>query len=239
MALDLPEPTFRHVLYPAYKGSRPTMPEDLLCQMPYVPLMAEALYVTPVAHAGYEADDVIGALSKQAESKGWSVVIVASDKDMAQLVSPQISLYDPIKDQYSTEADIQARWGVAPSQMVDLLSLMGDKIDGVPGVKGIGKKIAGQLIAQFGTLDHLLMHLDEVASPVVREALRASAETVRCSRLLIALDVDCPVTFEPEQFACRPADHARLIPLCQELELSRLLRRLTDWASAPSLFPSL
>jgi len=226
VVFDTPEPTFRHAMYPDYKAHRPAMPDDLVCQIPYIHRMVTALQVPLVLQAGYEADDLIGTLARQAEAVGWRVVIVSGDKDMDQLVTPNVTRYDPMKEKTYTEADVVARWGVPPSQIIELFGLMGDATDGIPGIKGIGVKTAGPLIAQFDTVENLLAHLDEIKKPRLRAALEAGAESARLSRKLATIDVSSPVSFDPDSFARRPFDTARLLPLCRELEFTRLIQTL-------------
>ena len=154
--------TQRHEEFAAYKAQRPEMPEGMRGQVSYIHRVVEAFGLPVIRAAGYEADDLIGTLACKAEAAGLSVVIVTSDKDMFQLLTPSVRIYDPVKDKWIGEAECRARFGVAPWQVPEVMGLMGDAIDNIPGVKGIGEKTAVKLIAQFGTVDHLLERLDDV-----------------------------------------------------------------------------
>ncbi len=227
IAFDMKGPTFRHTAYEAYKAHRPEMPDPLALQLPYIHRMVEAFQIPVIMGDGFEADDLIGTLAKKGGAQGLRVVIVTGDKDMFQLVSPGTSVYDTMKEKHYTEKEILEKFGVAPAQVVEIMGLMGDSVDNIPGVKGIGEKTAIQLIQQFGTIENLLSRLDEIKKPKLRQNLEAEAETARLSRSLAVIDTGCPIDFDPERFRMQPPDFARLIPLCNELEFSNLLKGLT------------
>jgi DNA polymerase-1 len=230
VVFDAKGPTFRHAIYPDYKIHRPAMPDDLALQIPSIHRMVEAMQIPAIIQAGYEADDLIGTLARQADEAGFRVVIVSGDKDMDQLVTPNVVRYDPMKEKTFTERDVLARWGVRPSQIIELFGLMGDASDGIPGIKGIGEKTAQPLIATFGTIENLLARLDEVEKPKLRATLAAGAASARLSRTLATIDVHSPVSFDPDQYARRPLDAARLLPLCRELEFTRLIQMFSQGA---------
>ena len=227
IAFDSKGPTFRHTAYPDYKAHRPVMPDPLALQIPYIHRMVEAFRIPAIMGDGYEADDLIGTLAKKGEAKGLRVVIVTGDKDMFQLVSSGTSVYDTMKEKHYTEKEIREKFGVAPAQVVEIMGLMGDSADNIPGVKGIGEKTAIQLIQQFGTVENLLSRLDEIKKQKLRQNLEAEAETARLSRSLALIDTACPIDFEPERFRMRPPDFEKLIPLCNELEFPNLLKGFT------------
>ncbi|MFQ5780581.1 MAG: 5'-3' exonuclease H3TH domain-containing protein, partial [Nitrospiria bacterium] len=156
IAFDAKGPTSRHAAYPEYKSHRPAMPDSLEVQIPYIQKMVEAFQIPAVMEEGIEADDIIGTLARQGEAAGLQVVIISGDKDMFQLISPSVTVYDTLKEKAFTEKSIQERFGVTPSQMVEIMGLMGDAADNIPGVTGIGKKTAIQLIGTFGSIDNLL-----------------------------------------------------------------------------------
>src|SRR5689334_13544434 len=192
VAFDEKGPTLRHEEYKAYKAQRPPMPEGMSVQIPYVHRVVEALNIPALRQAGYEADDLIGTLACQAERAGYDVVIVTGDKDMFQLLTPHIRIYDPVKNKWSGEAECRERFGVEPARVVEVMGLMGDSTDNIPGVKGIGEKTATKLIAQFGTMEELLRRVVEVSTPKTRALLLEQAEIARLSRPLATIHVDCP-----------------------------------------------
>jgi DNA polymerase-1 len=146
IAFDAPGPTFRHEVFGEYKANRPSMPENLRVQVPYIKEMVAALRVPVLERGGYEADDLIGALAKKLEQEGIETIIVSGDKDLMQLISPQVTMYDPMKDKTYRTADVKERFGVPPDKVVEVMGLCGDASDNIPGVPGIGPKTAAQLI---------------------------------------------------------------------------------------------
>jgi len=227
IAFDTKGPTFRHTAYQNYKIHRPEMPDPLSLQIPYIHRMVEAFRIPVIMGDGYEADDLIGTLAKKGEAKGFRVIVVTGDKDMFQLISPGISVYDTMKEKIYTEKEIQEKFGTTPAQVVEIMGLMGDSVDNIPGVSGVGEKTAVQLVQQFGTIENLLAHLDQVKKPKLRQTLEAEAETARLSRALALIETDCPIEFDPERFRSQPPDFERLIPLCNEMEFSNILKGLT------------
>ena len=200
VAFDERGPTLRHDEFKEYKAHRPPMPEGMSAQVPLIHRVVEAMAVPVVKQAGYEADDLIGTLARKAEASGLEVVIVTSDKDMFQLLTPRTRIYDPVKDKWFAEADSLARFGVEPARVVDVMGLMGDASDNIPGVKGIGEKTAVKLITQFGTIDDLLTRVEEVTPARTKQLLVEQGDNARMSKRLATIQLDCPVEFEPEQF---------------------------------------
>jgi DNA polymerase-1 len=233
IVFDEQGPTHRHAEFKEYKAHRPPMPEGLQVQIPYIHRVVEAFGIPVVRKQGYEADDLIGTLAKQAERAGYDVVIVTGDKDMYQLISHAIRLYDPVKDQWVGEAECRERFGVGPSQVIEIMGLMGDATDNIPGVKGIGEKTAVKLIAEFGSIDNLLRNLDAVRPARVQRLLKEQAERARLSRQLATIRTDCPVEFDARAWATRPPDQERLVPLLRELEFATLLKTIRS-PSSPS-----
>ncbi len=232
MTFDTKGPTTRHTAYPEYKSHRPEMPDPLQVQIPYIHRLVEAFEIPSLMQEGLEADDLIGTLAKKGEAAGLQVVIVSGDKDMFQLISPSVTIYDSMKEKVITEETIMERFGVKPPQMIEIMGLMGDTADNIPGVKGVGKKTAIQLIGTFGSIDHLLKNLDQVKRPRLRELLASQEEEARLSRSLVTIDTDCPINFDLDRLACSPGDSEKLIPLFRELEFSALMREFQ--ASAPN-----
>lgn len=218
--------THRHEQFKDYKAQRRPMPDSLSQQVPYIHRAVDAYAIPVVKREGYEADDLIGTLALQAAGAGFDVVIVTSDKDMFQLLSPAIRIYDPVKDKVFTEEDCLARFGVAPAKMIEIMGLMGDSVDNIPGVKGIGEKTARKLIEEFQTIENLLKCLGDVKAEKLRGLLQTYGEDARRSRELATLITDCPVSFDPESFRLGEAKAEELAAMFRELEFWGLLKAL-------------
>ena len=198
-AFDLRGPTFRTELAADYKANRAPMPPDLAEQVPQVHEACEALGVPVLTHETFEADDVIGTLARRARAAGFDVAIVTGDKDFFQLVGDGVSVFNPRDPgKWYDAAGVREKFGVGPEQVIDVLALMGDSIDNVKGVPGIGEKGARDLIAAHGSLDALLEHTADVAQKRYRTALEKHAEEARTSRELVTIRTDVPVPFDPE-----------------------------------------
>jgi len=213
-SFDLPGPTFRDELAADYKANRRPMPDELAGQIPLVHKACEALGVPIITHPGYEADDVIGTMAAKATAAGYGVAIVTGDKDFFQLVGDDIRVFNP-RDEgvWYDAAGVKERFGVPPERVVDALALMGDVIDNVKGVPGIGEKGARDLISTYGSLDHLLEHAADVPQKKYREALLAHSDDARSSRELLTIRTDVPIEFEINGFKYRgPSSQA-----CYEL----------------------
>ena len=233
VAFDEKGPTLRHEEFKEYKAQRPPMPDGMKSQIPYIHQVVEALNIPVVKQAGYEADDLIGTLARQAEQVGYDVVIVTGDKDMLQLVTSHVRIYDPVKDKWSGDAECVAKFGVEPSRVIEVMGLMGDTSDNIPGVKGIGEKTAMKLIAQFGTIDELLHRLDEVTPTRVKTLLTEQADQARLSRKLATIDTQSPVEFHPESYRIKPPHETQLVELLRELEFTSLLKSLQPSPKQP------
>jgi DNA polymerase I len=203
-AFDLAGPTFRSALAADYKANRAPMPPDLIEQVPWVHRACEALGVPIITCEGFEADDVIGTIANRAADAGYHVVIVTGDKDLLQLVRDTVVVLNPRDEGIWYDAEgVQKRFGVAPERVVDVLALMGDAIDNIKGVPGIGEKGAIDLISTYGSLDRLLARAGEVPQKKYREALLSHAEDARQSRELASVRTDVPIAFDLEQFRYR------------------------------------
>ncbi|MBI4880281.1 MAG: DNA polymerase I [Planctomycetes bacterium] len=231
VAFDPKGKTFRHERYEAYKATREKTPQELIDLFPALRDLVAGFRAPIVEVAGYEADDVIATLAVQAAGAGHEVLIVTGDKDFLQIVSQGIKLYNilrPDKDvEIQGEEAARAKFGVPPEQVVDVLALMGDSSDNVPGVAGVGPKTATQLVAALGGLDEIYAHLDQVERPQLREKLAQERASAFLSRELVTLDLAAPVTFDLETFRCRGPDPARLGPLFRAFEMDSLLRRIS------------
>ena len=227
VAFDLAEPTFRDKLFAEYKAKRPPMPDDLAIQMPYVKRLCEAMRLPILAVPGYEADDIIGTLSEQAAKRKLDVYIITSDKDMLQLVGGNIRVLIPTKqDLLVDEAKVVELLGVPPGKVTDVMALMGDSIDNIPGAKGIGDKGAEELIQRFGSVEEAMKQADKVEGKRYREALQTQSEQVLISKKLATISKDAPVKLELEQLTARDPDTEALRELYAELGFTSLLKEL-------------
>lgn len=212
-AIDLPGPTFRDQLYPAYKANRQPPHPDLQAQLPLIYDLLEALRVPVVGKPGFEADDILATLARAGAARGLQVFICTNDKDCRQLIDDHVQLYNLRKHAVFDRAALLADWGITPEQVVDFQVLVGDPVDNIPGVPGIGPKTAARLLQQFGNLDNLLAHLDQVSGARQRQALQAAAPDLQRSRTLVRLVTDVPLDMDWEGWRLRPWDTPRLLHL--------------------------
>jgi len=245
VVFDTKEPTFRDKLFDKYKAKRPPMPEDLSIQLPYVRRMCEAMRLPILEFHGFEADDVIGALSKQGAKKGLGVSIVTSDKDMMQLVGGNVRVLRPGAGPDKTDlivdaAKVEELMGVPPEKVADVMALMGDSIDNIPGAKGIGEKGAKELIRRFGSAEAALDRAKEVEGKRYREALENSRDAVVMSKQLAVIDTAAPVKLVLDDLRASAPDVEALRALYRELGFTSLLRDLpaTPADRAPQGAPS-
>src|ERR1700674_2974056 len=237
VVFDTREPTFRDKLFDKYKATRPPMPDELSVQMPYVRRMCEAMRLPILEYDGFEADDVMGALAKQGENAGLEVYLVTGDKDMMQLVGGKVRVLRPGSGPNKTdlvvdEAKVEEIMGVPPNKVADVMALMGDSIDNIPGAKGIGEKGARELIGRFGSAEAALEHAAEVEGKRYREALQNSREAVLLSKQLAIIDTAAPVKLVLDDFALREPDVEALRALYSELGFTSLLRDLPAASTA-------
>ena len=234
LAWDGPGPTFRHERYPDYKATRKPMPEELLGQIEPVERMAQALGLPVIEIPGMEADDVMATLARRAERDGFDVVLVTGDKDLVQLVSDRVRILAPLRrgeDYAWIDRDaVLERWGVPPEHIVDLLALMGDTIDNVPGVPGIGEKTADELMRGFGSLEGIYANLESVKKPSVRARLEAHRAQAFLSRELVTVKTDCEVKVGWEDLRVSPIRREAFREIVTRYELRGLERRIADLA---------
>src|SRR5215207_830584 len=236
------EKTFRHETFADYKANRLQMPDDLAKQMPYILRLCEVLNIPVINYPGYEADDVIGTLAKQVAEKQLQAVIVSNDKDMCQLVtdpyiicmrqnSQVVKRKEPVPPiEWCDEAWVENKFGVPADKLVDLLGLMGDSIDNIPGAPGIGSKGAVQIIQQFGSIEAALAGWESVKHKTYRESLRDNADLIRQSRELARIRVDLDVPLNLDEIKARPVDRLAAYELFHELEFAALTREYADAA---------
>jgi len=229
---DAPGPTFRDRLFTEYKANRPAIPAELDAQVPFIRRIVPALGFAVCEEVGVEADDVIGTLACRAVEQGCDVVVVTGDKDMIQIVGEHVTLWDTMRDRWTRVEDVQRRFGLEPRQLVDVMALMGDATDNVPGVEGIGEKTAVALIRHFGGLERVLASPGDAAGAGIRGAARIAAalergaQQARMSRELVAIRCDLPLAFELEPMRYAGPDPTSLRPLLAELEFFSLLREI-------------
>jgi len=224
---DKARKTFRNDIYPDYKAHRPDPPEDLIPQFALVREATEAMNVPAVQMENYEADDLIATYATEAAEKGMDVTIVSSDKDLMQLVSDRITLWDGMKDKSIGADEVVEKFGVGPDKVVEVQALAGDSTDNVPGVQGIGIKTAAELINQYGDLETLLEKADEIKQPKRREKLIEQADLARISKQLVTLKIDVPVELRLGDFRKRQPDPEKLLAFLKEQEFKTLVSSIS------------
>ena len=231
IVFDTTKPTFRDKLFESYKAHRPPMPDEMTIQLPFVRRLCEGLRLPIVEYDGYEADDVIGTMAKQAAGKNLDVLVISNDKDMMQLVNDGVRVLrtgsggakaDTIVDAKKVEEIL----GVPPGKVIDLMALLGDTVDNIPGAKGIGEKGATELIQKYGSVESALEHAPEVSNKRYREALQQQKEQVLLSKQLATIECDVPVTLELEKLKYGDPDASALYVLYRELGFNSLLKEL-------------
>lgn len=225
VALDTKGPTFRHKLYKAYKANRPPAPEDLRVQIPYIREVVKGLRVPLLEQAGYEADDVMGTIVRLAEQRDFRTILITGDKDFRQLLSPQTTMWDPMKDHTTDYPSFKERFGLEPAQWIDVMGLSGDSSDNIPGVPGIGEKTASQLIQTFGSMESLFSDLEKVSRKKLRETLEEHRDQALLSRQLVLIDTHVPISVELESLAHVQPDNAVLGRLFKDLEFRSLQKQ--------------
>ncbi len=225
---DYSSKTFRNELYPEYKANRTAPPEDLVPQFGLIRQATRAFNLPCVEKAGFEADDLIATYARLAEQAGGDVTIVSSDKDLMQLVTPSVSMYDSMKDKQISIPEVIEKWGVPPEKMIDLQSLTGDSTDNVPGIPGIGPKTAAQLLEEFGDLDTLLARASEIKQNKRRENIIAFAGQTKISRELVTLKTDVPLDVDLDALVLEPQNGPKLIGFLKAMEFTSLTRRVAE-----------
>jgi 5'-3' exonuclease len=228
IAFDGPGPTMRHREFPAYKANRPAMPDSLVVQIPFIHRVVDAMGVPRLMISGEEADDILGTIAVRAAGQAYQVRVVTSDKDLLQLVGERIVVRDPLTQRTTGPAEVESRFGIPPRLVPDLLALMGDASDNIPGIPGVGEKTARDLLRRFGSLEAVLTRLAEVERPKLREALAAHADQARLSHRLATLRTDLDVPWGVGDLARRGPNTSVLLALFRELEFSRLVQQFSQ-----------
>ncbi|MGH6740118.1 MAG: 5'-3' exonuclease, partial [Bradyrhizobium sp.] len=227
---DKSEITFRNKLYPDYKAHRPPAPDDLIPQFALIREAVRAFDLPCLEQAGFEADDLIATYTRLACERGAIATIVSSDKDLMQLVTDKVTMYDTMKDRRIGIAEVIEKFGVPPEKVVEVQALAGDSTDNVPGVPGIGIKTAAQLIVEYGDLEELLLRAGEIKQPKRREALIENAEKARISRQLVLLDDKVDLDVPLDDLAVHEPDARKLIAFLKAMEFSTLTRRVAEYS---------
>lgn len=226
VAFDLPGPTFRHKMFEPYKANREAQPEDITLAFPYIESIVRAFNVPVATCEGFEADDVIGTLAKQAEKEGFKVYMVTPDKDYAQLVSKDIFMYKPGRKggevEILGEQEVLEKWDIERvDQVIDVLGLQGDAVDNIPGIPGIGAKTAVKLLKQFGDLEGLLANTDQLKGKQ-KEKVETFAEQGRLSKVLATIDTQVPIQFDAKRYEVEPVNREEVARIFKELEFRTL-----------------
>ena len=224
VSFDLPFPTKRHMLFEEYKAHRPETPRSLSGQMLHLRRMISAFNIKIFEMPGYEADDLIGTVSKILASGGIDIFIVTADKDMLQLVDKRIKIYDPMKDRVLDEGYVKERFGVEPERIAEFMALTGDSVDNIPGVKGIGEKTAKELLSGVQSLEELLSKTDMIKKEKLRRLISENVDMVRLSHKLTAIDTSVPLEINKEEFRLREPDWPHLLSLFREFEFTSLMK---------------
>ena len=228
VAFDSPDKTFRHKLYPNYKANRDAPPEELSRQFPYFEPLVTAYGLSSIRRPGFEADDIIGTLAKKGQQKGLDIVIVSGDKDMMQLISPHIYMLDTMKNKKFMDKEVAEKFGVQADKVVEVMGLMGDSSDHIPGVTGVGPKTAAELIRKFGSIESLYKRIDEVEKKNLKEKLERDKENAFMSRELVSIDTEMDLEFNSDLMILDKIDSVKLKKMFEEFEFVSFLEGMQD-----------
>ena len=228
VAFDSPDKTFRHKIYPNYKANRDAPPEELSRQFPYFEPLVKAYGLSSIRRPGFEADDIIGTLAKKGQQKGLDIVIVSGDKDMMQLISPHIYMLDTMKNKKFMDKEVVEKFGVQADKVVEVMGLMGDSSDHIPGVTGVGPKTAAELIRKFGSIEALYKRIDEVEKKNVKEKLERDKENAFMSRELVSIDTEMDLEFNSDLMILGKIDSVKLKKMFEEFEFVSFLEGMQD-----------
>lgn len=218
--------TERHRIFQDYKAHRPETPSELVQQLPDIRKVISAFHIKIFELAGYEADDIIGTLAKDAAAQGTEVFIVTADKDMLQLVDEHIKIYDPMKDRVLDEAYVREKFGIGPERVTEFMALTGDASDNIPGIKGVGEKTAKELLSSFESISDLLEHPEKIKREKLRQMVSDNKDIVLLSQKLATIDLAVPIEIDSEEFVLKTPDWLALLPLFREYEFTTLMKLL-------------
>ena len=226
MTFDLKGPTTRHEEFADYKATRKPMPDDLIPQIPFIKDVVRGFSISVLEKQGVEADDIIGTLTVQASKRGWRTAVISGDKDLMQLVDENVTMIDTMKDKTYDVAAVKERFGVGPDKVVEILGLMGDTSDNIPGVPGIGPKTAQRLIEEYGSVEEVIKNSENLRNVKLRETFRTYAEQARLSHQLASIRKDIEIDFDLQDAAIKEPDKEILSRLFSEFEFSSLLQEI-------------
>ncbi len=232
VVFDAKRKNFRNDIYAAYKENRSETPPELIPQFALIRQATEAFNIPWIEKEGFEADDLIATYARIATEKGWHTRIISGDKDLMQLMSDTVSLYDPLKRKELTTEDVMAKFGVTPDKVIDVQSLMGDSTDNIPGATGIGPKTAAELITAFGDLDTLLNHLEEIPQPKRREGLIRDKDQILISKQLVSLDKYVPVDEDLSVFKLNAPNYEQILDCLIQNGFNSLIEKAKIWVNA-------
>lgn len=233
VTFDLKGPTTRHEEYEEYKATRKPMPDDLIPQVPVIKEILRGFSICVLEQQGTEADDLIGTLAVRAGEKGWRTTIVSGDKDLLQLVNDHVIMMDTMKDKTYDAAAVKEKFGVGPDKVVEVLGLMGDTSDNIPGVPGIGPKTAQRLIEEYGSVEGVIKNADHLKNVKLRETVKKYAERARLSRQLASIRKDISLDFDFQKAVVREPDKNALAKIFSDLEFSSLLQEIRQETATP------
>ena len=228
VVFDSKAKTFRHDMYPDYKANRDTPPEELAQQFPYFEPLVAAFNMVSLRQDGYEADDIIGTLAKMGELAGMAVTIVSGDKDMMQLISPNVHMLDTMKDKRFEKPEVIDKFGVPPDKVIEVMGLMGDSSDNIPGVKGVGPKTATELIQKYGSIEELYKNIEEIDKQKLKDKLETDKDNALLSRRLVTIDTEMKLDCQVEDLKMKEPDADKLRALYTEFEFKSLLENLPE-----------
>jgi len=234
VAFDSPDKTFRHEIYPEYKANRDTPPEELAQQFPYFEPLVEAYGISSLRQPGFEADDIIGTLARKGERAGLEVIIVSGDKDMMQLISSNVHMLDTMKNKKFMDKEVIEKFGVGPEQVIEVMGLMGDSSDHIPGVAGVGPKTAAELILKFGSIKSLYERIDEVEKKKVKEKLIRDKDNAFMSRKLVTINIDMNLEMNLDLIKPGKIDKSKLRKMFEEFEFVSFLDGMDKGGSKSS-----